>query len=211
MKRIEKRAEPRALSAWKRGNEGLQPAYNDLPGEVKAAIKDALMEEQGFICCYCEQNLDNEGAHIEHLVPRHQGVAGADIDFNNMLCSCQNQTQRGEPRHCGHAKGGWYEPELMVSPLAADCEARFAYLDDGTIMPQDESDQGAQTTIEKLNLNTRQLAVMRSTAIEPFDGLSPEETRKFVAAYLSKDSAGRFNPFWTTIRYLFGDHADGRP
>ena len=209
MKKITKGSEPGELLDWKGlANAEWQPTYNQLRGPIKKAVKKSLMFEQGFICCYCERRLVNEDSHIEHFRP--QSDPGCDpLDYNNLLCSCQNQTGKGEPRHCGNLKDKWFDEQQLISPLADTCEARFAYSGDGVIRPSDPRDQAAMITIKKLGLDIRKLNDLRKKAVDPFlDAvLSDSEVGQFTAAYLRKDDEGRFGEFWTTIRYLFGARA----
>lgn len=206
MKHITKQGEPRAFADWKAlANENWQPVYDDLAGEPKNAVKKALMAEQGYICCYCERRLTNDDSHIEHFRPQSDPTVDP-LDFGNLLCSCQNQLMKGEPRHCGNLKGEWFDRDLLVSPLIPGCEDRFSFTGDGVIKPATDDDQAASETITKLGLNIQKLNALRAMAIEPFldDNLSSEEMRDFVTGYLNKDVSGRFGEFWTTIRYLFG-------
>lgn len=56
MKHIVKAEEPEELVNWKAlANEDWQPTYDDLRGTEKRAVKNSLMAEQGYICCYCER------------------------------------------------------------------------------------------------------------------------------------------------------------
>ncbi len=206
MKHITKQGEPRAFADWKAlTNENWQPTYDDLAGEPKNSVKKALMTEQGYICCYCERRLTDDDSHIEHFKPQSDPVVDP-LDFGNLLCSCQNQIKKGEPRHCGNLKGDWFDQNLLVSPLDPDCENCFAFTGDGEIKSLVDNDLAAAETIKKLGLDLPKLNAMRAKAIEPFldEGLSPEEVRAFVSGYLNKDPSGRFGEFWTTIRYLFG-------
>lgn len=207
MKYIVKQNEPKALTDWKAlVNSDWQPVYDELSGATKQAVKNALMAEQGGICCYCERRLTDEDSHIEHFRPQSDQEVDP-LDFGNLLCSCQKQLKKGEPRHCGNLKEDWYDPELLVSPLDPGCENRFGYTGDGAIKAASEHDQAAQKTIKQLGLGIPKLNALRAKAIEPFldDELSLEEIKMFVAGYLTKDSTGMFGEFWTTICYLFGD------
>ncbi len=207
MKHITKQPEPRALSGWKAlANTNWQPTYADLSGETKKAVKQALMKEQGYLCCYCERRLTENDSHIEHFRPQSEPSANP-LDYTNLLCSCQDQIKKGEPRHCGNLKGDWFDVQLLVSPLDSDCEMRFSHRGDGAIQPRVATDRAAMTTIKKLGLDIPKLNSLRAQAIEPFleVGLSEEELQQFVSGYLSQDNEGRFGPFWTTICYLFGD------
>ena len=104
MKHIVKREEPEAFINWKSlSNDDWQPTFGNLPGEVKNVVRSALMAEQGWICCYCERRLSVEDSHLEHLRPQSDPEVDP-LDFANLLCSCQNQISRGEPRHCGTLK-----------------------------------------------------------------------------------------------------------
>jgi len=207
MKHIVKQGEPRAFSDWKAlANGDWQPTYDALAGDPKRAVKKALMDEQGYICCYCERRLTDDDSHIEHFRPQSDPAIDP-LDYANMLCSCQNQIKKGEPRHCGNLKGDWFDQELLVSPLSPECESRFSFTGDGGIQPATEDDVAAIKSIEKLGLGTPKLNDLRSKAIEPFldESLSDQDLRNFVLGYLDRDASGYFGEFWMTIRYLFGE------
>lgn len=205
MKHILKQDEPQAFTDWKAlANENWQPTYNYLSGETKSAVKYALMAEQGNICCYCERRLTDEDSHIEHFRPQSDPAVDP-LDFGNLLCSCQNQLKKGEPRHCGNLKDEWFDPNLLVSPIDPDCENRFAFTGDGVIKPAAADDQTVVETIKKLGLDIPKLNAQRAKAIEPFldESISNQEIQAFVSGYLNKDASGQFGEFWTTINYLF--------
>lgn len=205
MKHIVKQGEPQSFSEWKTlANDDWQPTYDDLSGVEKRDVKAALMAEQGYICCYCERSLTDSDSHIEHFRPQSDPAVDP-LDFDNLLCSCQKQIEKGEPRHCGNLKDNWFDPVLLVSPFDPACEERFAHTGDGLIKPVEEHDQGAAETIKRLGLDLPKLNALREKAIEPFldDQMSEDDMRAFVSGYLQKDAQGRYGEFWTTIRYLF--------
>lgn len=209
MKHIIKQGEPTAFTAWKAmANDDWQPTYNIMPSDIKNKVKNALMREQGYICCYCESRLVNNDSHIEHFRPQSDPNID-DLDFANMLCSCQDRVKKGDPRHCGNLKEDWFDEKLLVSPVDVGCEARFVFTGDGRISPANPADHGAEQTIKRLGLDIPKLRDMRKKAIEPFleDSLSKGEMVQFVSGYLQKDNQGMFGEFWTTIRYLFGGYA----
>ena len=212
MKYIQKQqTEPPELTAFKQAaNENWQPTYRDLD---KKPIMDALMREQGHICCYCESRLINNKSHLEHLIPQDvddpekghiehlvpQSEATCDpLDYANMLCSC---TQEGHKLHCGMQKGSTIIP---ITPLEPDCEHAFKYTADGYISPADNN-KDAKDTIDILRLDIKKLRDKRHDAIKPFldSTLSPQEFNDFVSGYLQKDTHGRFSPFYTTIARIF--------
>jgi len=208
MKHIIKCSEPQAFSDWKdQANEYWQPDYGDLSGAPKEAVKEALMKEQGYLCCYCERRLTDEDSHIEHLRPQSDPAVDP-LDFANMLCSCQKQLKKGEPRHCGNLKDDWYDAALLISPLDSDCASRFAFTGNGAIKPSLMMDTSATETIKRLGLNIAKLNALRVSAIEPFldDSLNEDDFQAFVSGYLKKDNKGLYGEFWTTIHYLFGGY-----
>lgn len=208
MKFIVKATEPPELTAWKRlADENWQPTYAGLRGAEKQSVKAALMQEQGYICCYCERQLTDGDSHIEHFRPQSDPLVDP-LDYANLLCSCQNKLDKGEARHCGNLKGDWFDSLLFVSPLTPDCESRFIYTADGRIYPADQ-DPGAGETIVKLGLDSPKLVSLRAAAISPFlDGeITEEELSLFVEGYLKK-TEGHFGQFWTAIRSLFGRPAE---
>ena len=122
MKYIEKGDEPEEFRAWKElASESWQPTYADLRGSEKTAVKKSLMAEQGYICCYCERRLLDSDSHIEDLRPQSDPVADP-LDYGNMLCSCQDQVKKGEPRHCGNLKE---DRLLAITPLENGCGEQF--------------------------------------------------------------------------------------
>ncbi|MDJ0729413.1 MAG: TIGR02646 family protein [Crocosphaera sp.] len=212
MKYIQKQEEPSSLKEWKQqANENWQPTYETLGSKLKDAIKEALMKEQGYLCCYCEQRvtLNTNNSHIEHFRPQNDPTVDP-LDFSNMLCSCQNQLKKGEPRHCGNLKGKWFDENHLISPLDPDCETRFKFTGDGYIQPRKEEDNAALITIEKLGLDIPKLRALRRDVIEPFldETLSIEDVQRFVNGYLSPSNDGKFGEFWTTIYYLYREYID---
>lgn len=206
MKLIEKQQEPQAYADWKAlANDDWQPFYGDLSGETKKAVKDAIMGEQGYLCCYCERRLTDNDSHIEHFKPQSDPSIDP-LDYTNMLCSCQNQLNKGEPRHCGNLKDNWFNEALLISPLDHGCENRFSFTGDGNIKPEPTTDRAAIETISRLGLDIPKLNALRAGAIEPFleDTLNEDDMRQFVTGFLQMDENGFYGEFWTTIRYLFG-------
>ena len=89
---IKKKNEPQEYTDWKNfENENWIPTFDKLSGSVKKSVYDALLVEQGNICCYCERELHDNDYHIEHLNPQFKHE-GDDLDYSNLLCSCLNKT-----------------------------------------------------------------------------------------------------------------------
>jgi hypothetical protein len=90
MKLIIKGGEPSFLIRWK-----VQTAQNGKPINYKIFRQDkllknplhlSLIQEQGAICCYCEDEIHISDSHIEHFEP--QSTGNKTPDYDNLLCSC---------------------------------------------------------------------------------------------------------------------------
>ena len=122
MRYIQKKAEPEFFKIWKQDFcqvYGNQPKYDDLKGtSTYVSLKKSLLEEQGYLCCYCEKrigtNMYATDCDIEHFMPRHPDkryltavecavCENAQLDYQNIMVSC-----KGEPQdwiaHCNHKK-----------------------------------------------------------------------------------------------------------
>jgi len=216
MKQIHKNKEPGELTRWNASRAGSDVPWEDLAPEVRTALQQSLLAEQGHVCCYCGRRLLPSDYHIEHLVPRNGPMGDASLTYvyQNLLASCQANLGRRDPRHCGTSKGDWYTAALMVSPLDPSCEARFSYDVDGKVRPRDPADEGATETIMHLDLDGTRLRGLRLKVIEALlddldRDLEPEERRVLLAAYAVRDAQGRFEPFGfvlaATLRFLYGD------
>ena len=208
MKYIEKSSvEVSSLRDWKEQDKMYKrekAKWKRFVKPYKEDFKKDLIDEQGGICCYCEQKLKIDDSHLEHLLPQNLDIFSKSLfDYNNLLCSCQKELTKGEPRHCGNSKGSWYDKDLLVSPLDINCEIKFKYNNDGTIEPTDEA---SRLTIVHLQLNIDKLNDLRNKAIEPFldEELSIEEIQLFTKGYVEQRN-GKYNEFYTTIQYLFGN------
>ena len=98
---------------------------------------------------------------------------------------------------------------IDITPLNCECESRFKYNYDGTIV---STDAISEATIDILKLDIDKLNELRNKAIEPFiidpitlDEISIDEAKQFAEGYLRLKN-GKYNEFYTTIKYLFGNN-----
>jgi len=223
-------SEPQDLISWKAQNP--QMNWEDFKSrETCGRLRTLLLQEQGYICCYCEREIDEHRGHFEHVVPRSfkdkNGVAEGrqrELDYHNIVFSCTKMNkpidEKGDKVTCGHPKGDWYDENLFVTPLQENCESLFHYKNVGTVVPVDGPDSGkAQATIDRLKLNGEPL----DDELESFlvrerkrviDGLwniwrqDYFETdfsgmRRWAESELSRFPRDQLAPFWTTKRQVF--------
>lgn len=195
---VKKKDEPESFTIWKnKANDDWKPTYGNIDKQERIDLFKSLKDEQGYICCYCERELNEEDCHIEHFRPKDKTkFPELQLEYVNLHCSCQVNTEKGEPLHCGNSKGNWFDERLLISPLDPDCESKFKFTFDGQILPFDEEDEVAKTTIDKLQLNIDKLKDLRKNVI---DALFEDDD---VSWYLEMKD-GKYNEFYTTINYLF--------
>lgn len=206
MKHISKSVEPMAFAQWKIANP--QATYQDLsdrqfPGSIvaKADLKQALIVEQGGLCCYCECCIQSNNSHIEHFKPKGDPLyADLQLDYSNLFASCGIRPLRALDEHCGHKKGCDYTIDL-VSPLEADCSSHFTYQLDGTI---GYTDARGNITIGILHLDSALLNRRRKSLIDYFLALEDDELQEEIASHLDVTRLP-FGEFYTMIEFLFSN------
>lgn len=208
MKHINKNKEPTEFADWKNcANDDWTPTFLNLQNPEKQSVFNSLLNEQGYICCYCERELKENDFHIEHFKPKDSTkFPELQLEYSNFLCSCQRNTTKSEPLHCGNSKENWFEESLIVSPLLANCEGEFTFYFDGHISPSNEQNEKAKETIKRLQLDNNKLVAMRNKLLEPFlEDLTDLELNNFVNGYLveKENNNGKYNEFYTTIKDLF--------
>jgi uncharacterized protein (TIGR02646 family) len=211
VKYIKKGEEPESFKAWKAlAKTTPNWGYTYLQNPEKRELHDALLREQGYICCYCGMRITRESSHIEHLIPQSTPDPDLSVEYTNLLASCQREREPRKPIHCGVAKDNWYDENLMVSPLKPNCSDFFIYTDDGQILDTDipEKKAAATATIDRLCLNIPKLTAMREEVIKnlladiDIDELTDEERQKLVQGFEQPDANGQYEEFWGAIAYI---------
>lgn len=197
--------EPDFFSSWKaKANANWQPSFREMAREVKQELKKFLIKEQLGLCCYCEARVTEKDSHIEHFRPQTKYQDKA-LDYNNLLCSCQSNLKKGEPRHCGNAKDDWFDEDLLISPLSPDCAEHFRYTGDGHIYPLDDADAAAKETIAHLKLDISLLVANRRSVLDTFldDSITDEEFKDFYHKYFDKLSCQNPPEFISAVNDVF--------
>jgi uncharacterized protein (TIGR02646 family) len=196
MKHIVKKAkEPEEFTDWKHQehdtlevcyNKHVKPAdcaWNHLPSNMpdvpenkivyytKTKLKAELLDEQGFICAFCMEKLENNAyCTLDHLVPKSDNARDNTFNYYNLLVACSgindesgNKKLKDDLRHCNNKKGNY---PIKVSPLDPICEQKFNFTIDGNIYPNNENDIDAITTIGILGLSSPILVRKRKEAID---------------------------------------------
>lgn len=168
----------------------------------KEELKTELLIEQGFICCYCIEGIENN----DYTTCEHADDKGTNLlktfDYKNLIASCKGSLNDPPPKdvHCNLARGNSYLP---LSPLDELTEIQFYFSADGYIKAHSEK---AKNTIETLNLNSTQLIRKRKKAIDIYlfnDAKLIEAATAQTYAdkniFRKKDVEGKFIPFCLAI------------
>lgn len=219
MKYVTKGPAPASFGAWKAlANEDWVPTYAGLQNPEKLALQQALLSEQGGVCCYCGRGISEGDSHIEHFRPQTEYEHLA-LEYSNIFASCIRETSPGAPLHCGHAKGDECDETRLISPLEPNCEARFLYSLTGEISPRDPTDEQAKYMQELVKLdipflrNRREEVLKRTFDADFVDSATEIELKALRDAFLSRNEEGKLQSFAHVLaRYAaqrLGDSADG--
>ena len=88
----------------------------------KAPLLKTLLQEQGYICCYCMQRIPTptNKAHVEHFLPEsiyngENGKEDLQFTYSNLFAACQgNEGKKEKYQHCDKRKK---DQEIKLSPL----------------------------------------------------------------------------------------------
>lgn len=172
-----------------------------------SSMKDSLLKDQGYVCCYCNRRIEKKGYPVEHVTPKGSKKEWIG-EYKNLLIACQggNPTPSGYskstyPLHCDQSKG---EDAIQVTPLMSDCERRFIYKASGKVEAK-PGDNDADETIRKLNLNQRLLRIERRKEIQNWclkaDG-TPRDVKQLEQVFyemFKKDAAGKYHNLYFVI------------
>lgn len=227
MKNIKKGLEPKSLTEYR---NRLKIDYSKEPEIArsvfdnvnKKTLREHLLEEQGYICCYCMQRLKNDHrTKIEHFSPVSK-YPEKTLDYKNLWVAChgvtstQAENQSGI-RHCDTSKGDcehqWVEKknvdcDLTLNPT--DCERYITgYQHDGTIQYEPIVKRDIE---EILNLNNDILKKRRKKTIEAVikelnqrrkkTTWTTAEIKKMIEKYENKDSKGQSKPDCQVVIYF---------
>jgi uncharacterized protein (TIGR02646 family) len=158
MKKIIKQSEPRSLVEHRSQTNANYDNYSE-----KDKLRESLLKEQGYICCYCMSRITSEQMKIEHWQPQTK-YASQQLDYRNLLGACMgNQGARPQNQHCDTRKG---DGEITINPIEGDknCENLIKYRPDGKIYSDDVSVN--HDLNETLNLNLGFLKKNRKDALD---------------------------------------------
>lgn len=160
MRYFKKGAQPVSLTAAKKKAGAL---FGNLDAPCKNDLRAALGTDQGWLCCYCMQRIedDNTSTKIEHR--QSQSLSPAlQLDWKNLLLACLGgEGHSRDEQHCDTRKG---HRSITLDPTNPNIEARIRYSIDGRVI----ADNAVRDTEvnDVLGLNVEFLQRNRRAALE---------------------------------------------
>lgn len=175
-------------------------------------LKQAMLREQGYICCYCGQLIKDSTYIVEHVLPKSK-YRHLAAEYENLLLSCKpTQEEETERKKAGGNKKNnikyWHcdklkdDKVLNYTPLQEDCSSHFIYLENGEVKGDDTL---ANADIKTLGLNCNYLKNRRYNAIfgaifdEDNTLISNEEMKQYAASVMDRKQDGSFIEFCFVI------------
>ncbi len=199
---IDKTREPYELLEWRmtQKNLGANFGYDDMPGNIKSVLKSSLLQEQFYLCGYTGLRILEEKCHIEHLIPRSVSINAGRIEettnYRNLI-ACDNSSEFGAV-----FKGNWpsdNEAQDFLMPTDSTCQDRINYLNTGKVEANNPNDVPPRITIEKLNLNHKDLVKNRKDSfLNLFADISPKDYKRYIRKRIEKlqnKSSGQLEEF----------------
>ena len=156
-------------------------SWNDYYSAKKRVLKEYISkEEQNYLCCYCEDKIDINNSHIEHIKPKFLDIDNLTFDYSNLAVSCNGTCRNSEDDNtrynCGHRKDKndtQYIEELFLNPTQIrDIKEYFQYDIDGFITPSDKNIEKAKYMIDTLHLNDGDLPKARKDTLKDLEELN---------------------------------------
>jgi len=132
--------------------------------EAKPALRNSLLDEQGFICAYCMRRITYENSIIEHIKCRSKRP-DLSMNYDNMVICCQGNIN--DEDHCDKLK---HDSDIAFSPFEDVFIDSLSYeTKNGKIKSSNTQWQDELESI--LNLNNSLLKLNRQAVIEGVIGV----------------------------------------
>lgn len=203
---IEKKSEPNELIFHKKQ---IQATFQNLPTATKNTIRTQLIKEQGYLCAYCMQRIENDGqkTKIEHWQCQ-DNYPEEQLDYNNILLACMgNEGCDSEDQHCDTRKA---KQELHCHPAKREHQYllnTLCYLSNGEIKSSDITLNGDLNDV--LNLNYARLKDNRKAVLnalmkslnQQFGSRTLIEFQNLLNKWQRKDKTGKYQAYCGVVIY----------
>jgi uncharacterized protein (TIGR02646 family) len=155
MRKINKSAPPPKLTKYKKE---IGASYDNMDSDVKDELKTFLLNEQGWVCGYCQQKITMRKMKIEHFCEQSicnglKGTMDKRLDYTNLMAVCLGDAG-SYGLHCDSSKATRTPDSglpIEVSPWIKSHISRLKYKSSGILDSTDERHTGEINKILKLN------------------------------------------------------------
>ncbi len=212
MKQIVKLNEPNSLVEHRAKEHS---NFDNIPLTAKEQLRQNLLLEQGFICCYCMKRIPESNPptlKVEHFCCQADNNH-LQLTYSNLFASCTgNEGQPKIKQTCDTKKGN---SVLTINPISnpPNCESLFKFNADGEISLLVENADINRQINEVLNLNMQTLKDNRREIYLEVQKNVETESRKLGSkqlklSYFEKEKAkwltrsdNKFKPFCMVAVY----------
>jgi len=156
MKYIRKSREPNSLTQYRQQHGAYYDGYPQ-----KDELRDSLLKEQKYICCYCMQRISKEKMRIEHWNSQ-TGFPAQQLIYTNLLGACPGN--EGQPKNLQHCDVSRKNIPLKINPTISTCEILIKYKANGEIH-SDDADINNDLSVT-LNLNYQTIVNNRKAVLD---------------------------------------------
>ena len=217
MKKIIKTKEPKSLTAYRStiSHKNLEDSniYEDFKEKTKEQCREdraenlrkQLLQEQGYICCYCMSRIDCDNSKIEHFKPQTK-YRKLQIEYQNLFIACSGgEGQKHKNQFCDSKKG---EEELHYIELLSSIEKRIVYKKSAKAIAIQSQDKNIDNELNSvLNLHVDVLQKNRKYVYDRVmqnlksRGYTIANIQKILTYYQEKHN-GKFEPYCEMIVYF---------
>lgn len=232
LKRIIKSTEPKSLKKYRKKftiNELSidKEIYRNYPNKKQedcsanksSNLRKYLLEEQGYICCYCMNTINCNYSKIEHYKPQSK-FRGLQLNYSNLFVACcgknidkkkyqtcktyDEETNKDyDDRFCDTYKNN---SELIYINLLSNIERDIQYDKYGLISSHNKNIEDELNKI--LNLNSKTLKKQRKETLDRLKvqlrkkGYTKSILEYYLKQYKNKNSNNKFAPYCEMIVYF---------
>jgi len=213
LKKITKGQEPISLTAYRSSipiaDMKKETIYEDY--KENAILRKQLLEEQGYVCCYCMSRISERTSKIEHFLPQSD-FREKQIDYSNLFVACKGGEGTKE-HYCDTQKAN----QLLNSiDFSTDMTKKIKYFKNGRVSSLESSKEKESSLTkemnEVLNLNCKILVKNRKQTYDDF-----KNQKKWSKAYIQQAIAsyksgvnGKASPFSEMMVYLLTKKLRGK-
>lgn len=156
MKQITKLQEPNSLLQHRTKQFAI---FDNIPNAAKEKLKQNLLSEQGYICCYCMRRIPEKSSpymKVEHYKCQDH-FQDLQLDYRNLLGACTGNEGQPQKLHTCDTKKA--NESLTINPLNTNpsCETLFKFNSEGEMSSISDNEAVNKQINAILNLNMQSL------------------------------------------------------